>query len=70
MQAGMMTLVGRFCVSMHMCVFVLYVTACFSVGVVSNCARVGPTLWVTDCVVTSHADTLTTDRHRYISGPA
>ena len=36
-------------------------------GVASRCAGVDPTLWVTDCVATSHADTLTADRHQHIT---
>lgn len=53
---------------MWVCCTVLYATAFASVGVTSHCVRIGTTLWVTDCVVKSHADTLTTGRHRYISG--
>lgn len=55
------------CVSTLLCVL-----ARFSVGVASHCAGEYPTLWVNDCVATSHADTLTigTTGIYQVSGPA
>lgn len=64
-----LTLVSKVCIFAYVFVSpLLDVFKCLSVGMVSHCTKGNPSLWVTDYLFTSHANTFATDRQKHKLG--